>query len=133
MGPKVGSKCKGNEPICEESPLRYDHSSYPSQEAFDMYSTRTITYGRIVNFGHLDFMGFNQLMCIIRWLTFARLSNPSYPSLISRLYANMSKPYQHQLDLVSILNKVDIELDPSTMCRILGVNNDGDEVYGSNN
>ena len=69
----------------------------------------------------------------MRWLTFARLSNPSYRSLIRRFYANMLKPHKHLLDLVSTLNNVDIELDPSTMCRILGINNDGDEVYDSNN
>ena len=45
----------------------------------------------------------------------------------------MLKLHKHRLDLVSILNDVDIKLDPSTMCRILGVNNDGDEVYDSNN
>ena len=62
MALKVGSKHKGKEPIREESPLRYDNSSYPSQEAFDRYYTRTVTYGRIVNFEHLNFIGFNQLM-----------------------------------------------------------------------
>ena len=92
MAPKVRSKCKGKAPIREDSPFQYDHSSCPSQEAFDRYSTKIITYGRIVNFEHLDFMGFNQLMCKIWWLTFARLSNPSYPSLIRRFYANRSKP-----------------------------------------
>ena len=62
MTPKVGSKHKGKEPIHEESPLRYDNSSYHSQEAFNRYSTKPITYGRIVNFEHLNFIGFNQLM-----------------------------------------------------------------------
>ena len=62
MAPKVGSKRKGKEPICEDFPPRFDYSSYPSQKAFDRYSTRTITYCRIVNFECLGFMGFNQMM-----------------------------------------------------------------------
>ena len=36
-------------------------------------------------------------------------------------------------DLICTLKDIDIELDPSTMCRILGVNDEGDEVYDSNN
>ena len=88
MAPKVGSKCKGKERICEDSLLHYDHSAYPSQEAFDRYSTRPITFGTVINFAHLDFIVFNQLMSRIRCLTFARLSNPSYPSLIQHFYAN---------------------------------------------
>ena len=67
------------------------------------------------------------------WLTFARSSNPCYPSLIRRFYANLYKPHKHRLELVSTLNNVNTKLDLSTMCRILGVNNDGDEVYDSNN
>ena len=78
-------------------------------------------------------MGFNQLMRRIRWLTFAKLIKPNYPSLIRRFYANMTKPHKHRLELVSTLNNVNIELDLSTMCRILGINNDRDEVYDSNN
>ena len=92
-----------------------------------------MTYGRIVNFDDLGIIGFNQLMYRMQWLTFVRLSNPSYRSLIRRFYANLSKPHKHCLDLVSTLNDVDIELDPSTMCRILGVNNDGDDIYERNN
>ena len=133
MAPKVGSKLKGKEPIRKDSLPRFDHSSYPSQETFDRYSTRTITYGRIVNFEHLGFMGFNQMMRRMQWLTFVRLSNPRYPSLIKRFYANLSKPHKHHLDLICTLQGIDIEFDPSTMCRILGVNNDSDEVYDSNN
>ena len=79
---KIGSKCKGKEPLHEESPPHYDHSIYLLQEAFNRYSTRTITVGRIINFAHLDFIGFNQLMRRLRWFTFARMSNPSYPSLL---------------------------------------------------
>ena len=45
----------------------------------------------------------------------------------------MSKPRKHRLYLVSTLNDIDIELYPSTMCRISGVNNEGDKVYDSNN
>ena len=61
------------------------------------------------------------------------LSNPSYPSLIRRLYASLSKPHKHRLDLICTLKGIDIELDPFTMCRILGVNDEGDEVYDSEN
>ena len=75
-------------------------------------------------------MGFNQMMRRMQWLTFARLSNPS---LIRRFYANLSKPHKHRLDLIYTLKGINIEFDPSTMCRILGLNNDGDEVYDSNN
>ena len=132
MAPKVSSKRKGKEPIHEDSLLRYDHSFYSSQEAFHRYSTKTITYGRIVNFEQLNFIGFNQFMHRMQWLIFARLSNPSYPSLIRKFYTNLSKPHKHRLDLVNTLNDVELELDPSMMCRILGVNNDGDEVYDTN-
>ena len=40
-------------------------------------------------------MGFNQMMRRMQWLTFARLSNPSYPSLIKRFYINLSKSHKH--------------------------------------
>ena len=133
MAPKVSSKHKGKEAIREDSPPRYDHSSYISQEAFDRYSTVTISYGRIVNFEHLGLMRVNQMMRRMQWLTFARLSYPSYPNLIRRFYANLSKPNKDCLDLICTVKDVNIELDPSTMCRILGVNNDGDEIYDSNN
>ena len=62
MALRVGSKCKGKKPIHEDSPPWFDHSTYPYQEAFDRYSTRTITYGRVVHFEHLGFMSFNQIM-----------------------------------------------------------------------
>ena len=117
-GSKVGLKCKGNEKICEDSPLHYDHSTYPSQESFDRYSTRTITFRRIINFSHLDFIGFNQLMRRMRWLTFARLSKPSYPSLIRLFYANLSRPHNQRLYLVATIGDIEIELEPSSMCRI---------------
>ena len=73
------------------------------------------------------------MMRRMQWLTFARLNNPSYPSLIRRFYVNLSKLHKHHLDLICTLKGIDIKLYPSTMCRILGVNNDGDEVYDSNN
>ena len=60
IAPKSGSKRKGKESMRGESPLHYDHSSYLSREAFNRYSIRNITFGRVVNFSHLDFMGFNQ-------------------------------------------------------------------------
>ena len=129
MAPKAGSKCKGKETIHGESPIRYDNSSYPSQEAFDRYSTRTITFGRVINFSHLVFIGFNQLIRRMRWLTFARLSNPSYPSLIQHFYASLSRPHKQRLYLIATTGDIEIELEPSSMCRILGVNNEGDEVY----
>ena len=84
MAPKAGSKRKGNKPIHEDSPPHFDYSEYPSLEAFKRYSTRAITFGRIVKFDHLDFIGFNQLMRRMGWLTFARLSEPCYPNLIRR-------------------------------------------------
>ena len=73
-------------------------------------------------------MGFNQIMRSIQWLTFAKLSNLSYPSVIKRFYANLSKPYKHRQDLIYTFKGIDIELDISTMFRILGVNNDGDAI-----
>ena len=73
------------------------------------------------------------MMRRMQWLICTRLSNPCYPSLIRRFYANLSKPHKHHLDLICTLKGIDIELDPYTMCRILGVNNDGDEVYDFNN
>ena len=69
----------------------------------------------------------------MRWLTFARLSNPSYPSLIRRFYANLSQPHKQKLYLVATLGDIEIELEPSIMCRILGVIDEGAEVCDSNN
>ena len=34
---------------------------------------------------------------------------------------------------MATIGDIQIELEPSSMCRILGVNNDGDEVYDTNN
>ena len=132
MAPRAGSKRKGNEPMREESPPHFDHSNYPSLEAFNRYFTRNITFGRILNFTHLDFMGFNQLMRRLKWLTFARLSNPCYPSLVRRFYATLTKPHKGRMYLVAILGDVEIELEPSFLCRILGVNDDGAEVFDIN-
>ena len=98
--PRAGSKHKGKKPFRAESPLRYDNSSYPSQQAFDRYSTGNITFHRVINFEHLDFIGFNQLTRRMRWLIFARLSNPSYPSLIWQFYANLSRA------ILAILNPI---------------------------
>ena len=62
MAPKAGTKTKGNKVSREESPPIFDHSGYPSIEAFKSYSLRTIIFGRIPNFEHLGFMHFNALM-----------------------------------------------------------------------
>ena len=66
--PKVGSKRKGKEPNHKDLPPRFNHSSYHSQEAFDNYSIRTITYCGVVNFKRLGFLGFNQMMSRMQWL-----------------------------------------------------------------
>ena len=92
MAPRAGSKRKA---IREESPPYFDHSGYPSLEVFKKYSTCTITFGIIVKFEHLDFIGFNQLMRGMGWLNFARLSNPSYPNLIRNFYANLIRRNRH--------------------------------------
>ena len=88
------------------------HSSYPSLEAFKRYSTNTITFGRVVNFGHLDFMGFNQLIRRMGWLTFAGISNLSYPKLIRSFYANLNQPCNNHLSFFSTFGDIEIELDP---------------------
>ena len=67
------------------------------------------------------------------WLTFARLSDPSYPNLIRCFYANLIRPNKYRLDMFTTFEDKVINLDPSTMCRLLGVNNKGDEVFDSNN
>ena len=54
------------------------------------------------------------------------------PSLIRRFYGNLSKLSKGSLHLVAILGDVEIELESSTMCRILGVPNEGAEVFDSN-
>ena len=59
---RAGSKRKGKAPMQEDSPPHYDHSGYPSREAFNCFSTRNINFGRIYNFSHLYFMNFNQIM-----------------------------------------------------------------------
>ena len=73
-------------------------------------------------------MHFNQIIRRLSWQSFARLNNPSYLSLIRRFYANLSKPSKGSLHLVATLGDVEIELDPSIMCRILGV----PKVFDSN-
>ena len=116
----------------EESPPHFDHSGYPSPDAFNNYSTRNITFGRILNFTHLDFMGFNQFMRRLKWLTFARLNNPYYPSIVRRFYVNLTKPHKGIMYLVATLGDVEIELEPSSLCRTLGVKHEGDEVFYTN-
>ena len=81
---RTGSKRKGKAPMQEDSPPHYDHSGYLSRESFNRFSTRNINFGRIPNFSSLDFMNFNQIMRRLKWQSFARLNNPSYPSLIRR-------------------------------------------------
>ena len=44
----------------------------------------------------------------------------------------MSKPSKRSLHLVATLGDVEIELDPSSMCRILGVHDEEAEVFYSN-
>ena len=51
-----------------------------------------LPWARFVNIEHLDFMQFNQTMCRMNWLNFARLHGPSYPSLIRLFHAGLSKP-----------------------------------------
>ena len=48
------------------------------------------------------------------------------------LYGNLAKPNKGSLHLVATLRDVKIELDPSSMCRILGVHDEGAEVFYSN-
>ena len=132
MVARASSKQKGKEPMIEESPPHFDHFDYPSHDVFNRYYTRNITFGRILNFTHLDFMGFNQLMRRLKWLPFARLSNPCYPSLVRRFYANLTKPHKGKMYLVATLGDVEIELEPSSLCRILGVNDEGADVFDTN-
>ena len=72
-------------------------------------------------------MVFNQLMRRIKWLSFARLSNSSYPSLVRRFYGNLTKPHKGRMNLVATIRDVDIELEPSSLRRILSVNDEGAE------
>ena len=132
MAPRARTKCKRKEPIRFDSPLRFDSSSYPFIEAFKRYSTRTITFGRIVKFDDLTFMDFNQLMRRMTWLTFARLTEPCYPNLIRRFYANLVRPNPHKLDMRATIGDSVINLDIPTMCHLLGAHDEGDEVYDSN-
>ena len=111
----------------EDSPPHFDHSIYPSRDAFNCYSTRNINYGRIPNFTHLDFMHFNQSMTRMKWLSFARISNPSY-----RFYGNLVKPHKGSMQLVATLGDVEIELNSSSLYRILGVHDEGAEVFDKN-
>ena len=85
-----------------------------------------------MNFEHLGFIGFNQIMRTMTWIIFARMSNPSYLSLIRRFYANLSKPHKHCAKVTCTLKGDDIELSPSTMCEILRVNDEGNELHDSN-
>ena len=116
----------------EDPPPHYDHSGYRYREAFSYFSTRNINFGRILNFSSLDFMNFNQIMRRLKQKSFARLNKPSYPSLIRRFYGNLTKPSKSSLHLVATLGDVEIELDLSSMFRILDVNDEGAEVIDSN-
>ena len=129
---RVGFKRKGKALMQEDSPPHYDHSGYPSREAFNRFSTRNINFGRIPNFSHLDFMNVNQIMRRLKWQSFAKLNNPSYPSLIRCFYINLTKPSKDSSHLVATLGDVEIELDSSSMCRILGVHDEGAKVFDSN-
>ena len=60
------------------------------------------------------------------------MSNPSYPSLIRKFYANLSRPTKGRLYLIATLGDIKIELEPSSLCRILGIKDEGDEVYDTN-
>ena len=133
MAPRAGSKRKGKEPIRKASPPHFNYFGYRSLDAFKRYSTRIITFGRIVKFEHLDFIGFNQLIRRMGWLTFARLSDPCYPNLIRRFYTNLVRPNKHRLDMFTTLGDKVMNLDPPSMCRLLGVHDKGDEVFNSNN
>ena len=129
---RVDSNRKRKPLMQEDSPSHYDHSGYLSREAFNCFSNRNINFGRIPNFSSLDFMNFNQIMRRLKWQSFARLNNPFYPSLIRHFYGNLTKPSKGSLHLVATLGDVEIELDPSSMCRILGVHDEGAEVFDSN-
>ena len=129
---KAGSKRKGKEPMREDSFPYFDHSSYPSRDAFKYYSTRNINYGRIPNFTHLDFMHFNQIIRRMKWLSFARINNLSYPSLVRRFYGNLVKPHKGSMQLIATLGDIEIELDPSSIYRVLGVYDESTEVFDTN-
>ena len=100
---------------------------YPSRDAFNRYSTRNINYGRIPNFIH-----FNQIMRRMKWLSFARINNPLYTSLVRIFYGNLIKLNKGSMHLVATLGDVEIELDPSSLCRSLGVQDEGAEVFDTN-
>ena len=63
----------------------------------------------------------------MKWLSFARISNPSY-----RFYGNLVKPHKGSMQLVATLGDVEIELDPSSICRIFGVHDEGAKVFDTN-
>ena len=132
MAPKARTKRKGKEVSREESPPIFDHSGYPSIEAFKRYSLRTIIFGRIPNFDHLSFMHFNALMRRMGWHTFSRISEPSYPKLIKCFYANLVQPGQHRLVLHATLGDKTIKIDASSLCKLTGAPNEENEVYDSN-
>ena len=117
----------------KESPPHFDHYGYPFLEALKRYSTCTITFGRLVKFEHLDFIGFNQLMegwvglLLLDWVTLA------IPNLIRHFYTYLIRPNKHRLDMFTTLGDKVINLVSSTICRLLGVNDKGDEIFDSNN
>ena len=42
-----------------------------------------------------------------------------------RFYGNLTKPHKGRMNLVSTIGDVEIELEPSSLCRILSVNDEG--------
>ena len=116
----------------EDSPPHFDHAGYPSWDAFNRYSIRNINYDRISNFTNLDFMLFNQIMRRVKCLSFARISNPSYPILVRIFYGHLIKPHKGSTQLIATLGDIEIELDPSFLCKILGVTGEGAEVFDTN-
>ena len=77
-------------------------------------------------------MQFNHTMRRMNWLTFARLHGPSFPSLIRHFYMGLSKPNRYKTEVLCTLKGVEISLEPPTMCKILGLPNEGDELPDTN-
>ena len=60
------------------------------------------------------------------------MKNSSYPSLIRHFYGNLEQPTRGTMTLVATLGDVEIVLDTRSLCRILGVDNDGAIVLDTN-
>ena len=52
--------------------------------------------------------------------------------MVRRFYGNLVKPNKGGMHLLATLGVVEIELDPSSLYRILGVNDEGAEVFDTN-